>query len=354
MFGAWISSAIRGIGEHWQLVLIAALLACLILQPLGNFLLYGWSRKAEEINSSLRTEAKKTYLSVFWDRTVELPKVESEFSELYYTWYGRRRFLIPLLLIFCVVVAVTLFLGSELVEIANGRSQKFSAACAAVAGAYTFVAWDFLGRAQRRNVTTSAIMRGALRLSMAVPVGFAFAAVVSADLGLFISFAVGVFPLETISTILRRLVNDKLKIELGANSAPDQVATLSGIDRSIADRIEDADITTIPQLAWCDPILLTMRTNLSFDYVVDIVGQALAWVYLGEKLQILRMFGLRSAYEIKVFMDELEGSDKNLKSNASKVLIAASLASQIPEEGLKYAFEQIAGDKATQFLYEAS
>lgn len=342
------------VSSHWQVMLIAALLASLILQPLGNFLLYGWKRKAEEINSSLPPEAKKSYLQIFWDKKVDLACADNEFFSLYCTWYGRIRFLVPLAMITLIVVVEALMLGTELLALATNNGHKLSVACAAIAGAYIFVAWDFFGRAQRRNITTSTIVRGALRLGMALPIGYAFSSIVAADFAPFISFAIGVFPLETINTILRRLANDRLKIELGANNAPDQVATLSGVDRSIADRIEDADITTIPQLAWCDPIQLTMRTNLSFDYIVDIVGQALAWAYLGEKLSILRVFGLRGAYEIRVFMDELSGEDKNLRGNALKVLAAASIALQIPEEGLRYAFEQIAGDKATEFLCEAS
>jgi hypothetical protein len=41
-----------------------------------------------------------------------------------------------------------------------------------------------------------------------------------------------------------------------------------------------------------------MRASLSFIFVLDVVSQALAWVYLDQKLNDLRPMGLRGAFEI--------------------------------------------------------
>src|SRR5262249_11293168 len=152
------------------------------------------------------------------------------------------------------------------------------------------------------------------RLAMAMPVGYAFSHFLNREIGPAIAFAVGVFPLNTIATMLRQLANRRLNLELGAAEAKSQIAQLAGIDASMAERIEDADITTIYQLAWCDPIQLTMRTNLTFNYVVDIVSQALAWVYLGDKLRSLAPLGLRAAAEICHFMHDLEAGEETKKA----------------------------------------
>jgi hypothetical protein len=248
-------------------------LTVLLIQPLCNFLLYGWKCKQEEVNNSLSSGAKRTYLEVFWNQTFPQGKTREEkvaiakqidkaFSDLYQRWYGRKRFVSPISILFLVAVFGNFYLSSELVQLLTNNGE-LSSAGAATAGAYTFVTWDFFGRVQRRNLVTADILRGALRMAIAVPVGFAFTALIAKGLAPFVAFAVGVFPLDTIKTILRRLANDKLKLELGADTGPDQVATLSGVDRSIADRIEDADITTIPQLTWCDPIQLSMRSSLA-------------------------------------------------------------------------------------------
>jgi hypothetical protein len=345
-------------------LIIDLVLTALLIQPLCTFLVYGWKRKQEEVNNSLTSEAKRSYLEVFWNQTFaegKTPKeksainrqIDQEFSDLYQRQYGRNRFITPILILFVIAGFENFYLSNELIQLLANNAE-LSSSVAAIAGAYAFVTWDFFGRVQRRNLVTADILRGALRMAVAVPVGFAFAALIAKGLAPFIAFAVGVFPLDTIKTILRRLANDKLKLELGADTAPDQVATLSGVDRSIADRIEDADITTIPQLAWCDPIQLSMRSSLAFDYVVDIVSQALAWVYLSDKLPVLKTFGLRGAYEMKVLSDDLASTDPAVRAKAEAVLPAAATAADIPLPGLMYALEQIAEDPATRFLYDAS
>ncbi len=341
-------------------LLIDILLTALLIQPLCNFLAYGWKRKQEEVNNSLSIEAKRTYLLVFWNRELAQPKDEAtkvainkEFDDLYQRWYGRKRFVSPILILLIIGVLANFYLARELIDLTvNGK--ELDAATAAIAGAYTFVAWDLFSRVQQRNLATADILRNALRMAVAVPVGFAFASLLQKGLAPFIAFAVGVFPLNTIETILRRLANDKLGIGLGADTAPDQVSTLSGVDRSIADRIGDADITTIPQLAWCDPIQLSMRSNLAFDYVVDIVSQALAWVYLTDKLPALRAFGLRGAYEIRALANDLANQNDNVNAKAQAVLPVAANAAAVPLEGFIYALEQIAEDPATRFLFDAS
>ncbi|MEP7031463.1 MAG: hypothetical protein ABI830_11070 [Pseudolabrys sp.] len=97
-----------------------------------------------------------------------------------------------------------------------------------------------------------------------------------------------------------------------------------------------------------------MRANLQFSYTMDIVSQALAWVYLGKKLERLRTVGLRGAIEIRVFMDGLgndRGPDEKRKATAT-LPVAAELA-DIEKAGLLYAFLQISEDPNTEFLNEA-
>lgn len=353
---AWLSAhgaaLLALISENYLTLAIDLVLTALTLQPLCNFLSYGWVRKFEEIKNSLEPGAAKQYLKIYWNQDVTEDKALSAFSDLYYKWYGRKRFAFPIVIVAAIALAANFVVAREISSLVEGGQT--TTAGSAVAGAYTFVTWDFFSRVQRRILSTADIMRGALRLGIAIPLGFSFAALLGKEFGPFIAFTVGVFPLETISTILKRLANDKLKLELGANTAPDQVGRLSGIDRSIADRIEDADITTIPQLAWCDPIQLTMRSNLSFDYVADIVSQALAWVYLGDKLEILRLYGLRGAYEIASLNKDLSSDIPEHREMADKAQAAAAEAAQMPLDGLKYAFEQIAEDGATKFLRGAS
>jgi hypothetical protein len=165
-------------------------------------------------------------------------------------------------------------------------------AVAAVAGAYGFVAWDLIWRTATRHLSASDILGSAVRMLVAIPLGYSFAALLKDEVGPFIAFAAGAFPLQAVATILQRLANKQLGIEIGASASKDQVTELSCVDRVIADRMQDADITTVGQLAYCDPVQTCMRTNLSFAFISDVTAQALAGINLGNKLANMRLFGL--------------------------------------------------------------
>ena len=296
----WADS-VAFVDENWILVLVDFVLTTLTLYPLLDFFLAGWKRRASEIAKRLNPKAKQLYFSAFQQRDVTLAQAPGEFDKLYRNWYGRRYFVLPILLVLAISIVENFVLAQALRDLQSGKQKELTVVIAAIAGAYTFVSFDFFARMQRRDLSRAHILRGALRLAIALPLGFAFSSL-SAGIGPFLAFAVGVFPIETIGTMLRRLANKNLGTEIGADTSPDQVKTLAGVDAPIADRIADADITTITQLAWCDPIQLAMRANLQFDYVLDVVSQALAWVYLESKLEKLRPLGLRGAIEIRLLV----------------------------------------------------
>src|ERR1019366_864152 len=142
------------------------------------------------------------------------------------------------------------------------------------------------------------VMWGALRIVISVPLGLSLGSIINKEVVNFAAFGLGAFPLTTIAVALRQLWYKQLGVELGPTEKSDLLG-LDGIDKPLVERLAIEDITSIVQLAYCDPIQLTMRTNLSFNAVVDLVSQALAWVYLGEKLTAIRPLGCRGAYEVR-------------------------------------------------------
>jgi hypothetical protein len=107
------------------------------------------------------------------------------------------------------------------------------------------------------------------------------------------------------------------------------VIQLSGVDPPTADRLREADVTTIPQLAYCDPVQVSMRTNLGFQFVLDLVGQALAWalawIYFEKELGDLRLLGLRGSVEIRNLLENLL-SNLSEREAAEATLNAAAKA----------------------------
>jgi hypothetical protein len=74
-----------------------------------------------------------------------------------------------------------------------------------------------------------------------------------------------------------------------------------------------------------------MRSSLSFRFVVDVVSQALAWVYLGEKLDQLRTIGLRGAYEINVFLYDLYNGGGAGKSFSGRRVTGRREVGKVPK-----------------------
>lgn len=376
---------------------IDVILTLVMFYPLLTFVRFGWARRAAEICDSLDAKAKQHYLANYHKQTYRLPMAEEAFRKLYIDRYGLKHFILPLLLLLVIAGFSDFFLAQSLQESVKpgATPSKFPPAAAAIAGAFTFICWDFFARMQRLTLSRADILRAALRLLIAMPVGFAFATLLKEDIAPFVAFAMGAFPVQLIGVLLQRLMKTRLNLELAAQGARDQVFLLSGIDTPIAERIEDADITTITQLAWEDPVQLTMRTNLQFAFIIDIIGQALAWVYLEDKLKSLGVIGLHGAVEIRqlghdlgliremgdpdggpvVFQthqeieraDELEVTDivvelepSRVKASphvrsetrrvAEAVLKAAAEIAKVDTQALKYTIGQIGEDPTAEFL----
>ena len=205
------------------------------------------------------------------------------------------------------------------------------------------------------------VMWGALRIVISVPLGLSLGSIINKEVVNFAAFGLGAFPLTTIAVALRQLWYKQLGVELGPTEKSDLLG-LDGIDKPLVERLAIEDITSIVQLAYCDPIQLTMRTNLSFNAVVDLVSQALAWVYLGEKLTAIRPLGCRGAYEVRQLIDFLHAAEnppandatdneKLAKEDAEKIVLAIANKLELENDKLCFVLRQIAYDPYTDFIY---
>jgi len=185
---------------------------------------------------------------------------------------------------------------------------------------------------------------------MAVPLALAIGKTFAADLAIPIAFLLGSFPTRSISTIARRFARRTLN--LGAETDKEtesELQVLQGIDTRIAERFADEGITTILQLAYADPIELTMRcASFSFSFVVDTISQSLAWIYLAENLAKLRVSSLRGAQEIASLVSELDS--KGDQAIARATLEAAAATVGVGVAILERTLREIAEDPYTQFL----
>ncbi len=151
---------------------------------------------------------------------------------------------------------------------------------------------------------------------------------------------------------MRKLARQKLNLGEGSDNADEsQLQVLHGIDARKAERFAEEGITTVSQLAYFDPIRLTIRTNLGYSYIVDCVGQALLWIYTEQDQDKWRKVGLRSAFEIINLWNSFTGAD--LAERDKAVAVIKWLASQLTtdEMAVRNVIEEVAGDPYSEFIY---
>lgn len=332
----------------------------MLMAPVLRYVIVGWRAKRKDIMDGLNADARLAYFEMF-SRSSAPSKAncaQDDFEKLYHEGYGRRLFLVPgLLLLIVGLIAITFVVLTVLHTQGNTPNPLFDVketGIAAIAGAYMWVVNDFISRARRLDFAPSDISWGALRLIVSVPMGYAFAAVAAESVGPFVAFAVGAFPLSELTSMLRRLTNKSLKLEDTADEASDNIVKLQGVNATIVERLKNEDITTVTQIAYCDPVRLTMRSNLTFNYVTDCMNSALAWLYLEDDLEKLRPLGMRGAVEIKYLLDDFLSTDPARQADHERAVSAfPKLAAAIGQgpDTLQLVFCQIAEDPFTVFLH---
>ena len=346
---------------------ISLLAAIVALFPLVAYVFKSWGWREHIIFCSLSAKAKNKYLILYHRQLDNEATADARFATFYRRWFGRARLVIPLILI-GIVVSIYAFIvacyaaqqlyGYAIIYLPRPDASKdifgsVEVAIAAIAGAYTLVTLDAIGRVIRRDLSAEDLYLYALRFMSCVPVGYALSSLVKPQAAMVIAFTVGAFPLQMIADILRRNAQKQLGSIDIQDTVNDPITKLAGVDGAVFDRVSGIGISTVGQLAESDPIQLTMRTNMTFSYLLDLTSQALAWNYLETKLETLRPMGLRGACELGVLNAEAQTIGSPFQANAAALIAQVGPAIGLTAEQFKNVLHQIADDPYTAFLNEA-
>jgi hypothetical protein len=348
----------------WQTVIwvLYALLLILLVAPALVFLIHGWASRRDDILDSLSPEAALAYLKCFHaseDIASLTGKQALEWiSRFYRTQFGRGLFVAPLLiclgfggglLYVCAITAVEWLMHGAL----TGGILPAQAVLA-VLGSYMWVSNDQIIRASRSNISPGDLYWSSFRFAIAVPMAYAFSAAFKDALALPMAFLLGSFPTSTIMTVSRRVAAKYVQLTDAPQAAESQLQLLPGVDTNVAERLTAEDVTTIQQLAYLDPVKLTIRTGLGFNYVLGIVGDALFWSYLGEKIAEARKYGVNGATDCRDLYLDLGKEDREPSGPQKYHDLVADLAAklQLPTEGLRNLIDQVALDPFTVFQWQ--
>jgi hypothetical protein len=332
-----------------------------MMMPLIHYVIVGWQAKRKDIMDGLNPNACLLYFKMFSPTEVpESPeKAVPAFEQLYERWYGRKFFVVPGFLLFLTTVTAVAVVTLTALHMGNYLNNPLfdlqSTGMAAVSGAYMWIVNDFTSRARRLDFTPSDVQWALLRLIIAIPMGYAFAAIAAPAIGPFIAFAVGAFPLAKLTSMLQQLTTKALSLQATTDEASDDIIKLQGINKAIVERLLNEDIATVTQIAYCDPVRLVMRSNLTFNFVTDCMNQALAWMYLEGDLDKIRPLGLRGASEIKHLIgdyDDVSASTTHESDHDRAVAALPKIANAIGQtpETLQIVFREIAEDPFTIYL----
>lgn len=350
--------------SYWyEAVILCVVAELVLLTPVLRYIHTGWRAKRRDIIDGLDESACQAYFDMFC-RTERPTKGKSRqaFFDLYFRWYGRSKFVLPLIELFLVstlaITSVALSLAQHLGNIPSPMFPLDLPAAAALSGAYMWICNDLIARSRRLDLAPSDLQWGSMRLLICIPMGYAFGYLATEAMAPFLAFALGAFPIEAITNMLRRTVYRTLKIDETVSEATDSILKLQGTDRAIVERLANEDLHTVAQMAYCDPVHTTMRSNLSFNFVTDLMGQSLAWLYFRDQVQLLSPYGLRGAVQIRRLVCELDearrhdGGDQDLAVLPRSTLARAAAALQLESDALEFTFRQIAEDPYTRFLFE--
>jgi hypothetical protein len=325
--------------------------------PCLLYLSVAWRRGSHGLFPVFRPSEIKSYYEQFLRNEnisgVGDDELKRRFEGHFARMYGRRRYILPFLLLTCVAGIGTWATAKTIQawQLVSLDQFKFPAiAVSAYVGALTWVINDQFSRLRNRDLTFHDVYKCVFRLLIALPFGFSFAAWAAPEFGVPVAFLLGTFPTGTLIKVGRRLAVQQFKLGEDATEASNELEKLQCVSRSSAERFMDEGINTIAELAWSDPVDLTLRTNKEFDYVIDCASQALVWVYFEDKTKDLYKLSLRTAHEVTSLIYTLDSSDSDKRTQAKAVLAEASNILGMSTTGLLHTLRQIEEDPFVRFL----
>jgi hypothetical protein len=332
--------------------IICGIAGAMVLVPVLLYLFRPWATRRDKLFSNFDPASLMLYYREFYpDMKPTLASVKSDFKTYFNRHYGRRYYCLPIVIL-AVTTAVSGLAASRTLQV----SQRVAThqymlpwiVISALAGGFTWVINDLIDRLRRRDFTVSDVYNSIFRILISAPFGWAFAQVVKTDVGVPLAFLLGSFPTGTLFTIARRLAATKLGVSEDPDSGKLELENLQSITKTNAERFYDEGISTIVQLAYTDPVDLTIRTNFDFNYVIDCISQALLWIYFEDKTRTLAIYSLRGAQEVSYLVRSL--SDPLKMAEAQATLNAVAVVLNLSPASVQTTLEQVQADPYTQFI----
>jgi hypothetical protein len=175
----------------------------------------------------------------------------------------------------------------------------------ALLGAFLWSLYEILNRRRSGDLTPDDLYDIAVRQLIAVPIGYAFSALVFEKVDVAVAFVASAFPLRDLKQILRQRVLNRANEDTATAKAYENQGHVSqvvdGLSIETAARLEELHISTAMDLAYTDPVRLMVRTGFSIRHVLAWIDEAMVSVYFAPQRAKLRDLGIPCALDICEF-----------------------------------------------------
>jgi hypothetical protein len=170
-------------------------------------------------------------------------------------------------------------------------------------------------------------------------------------LSLTFSFSLGLFPINAIKKILQNLAKKYLKgywsPQVSDENERVEFKSLDGLSLAHSKRLQEENIFCNNDLAYCDPILLYLRTNIEWKVILDLVDQSILYCYINSSINELRKVGIRGAIEAATLFYNYEEKSKQAESTVKYV----AKVLKIDEDCVLYLLNELHSDLHVQYFW---
>ena len=195
--------------------------------------------------------------------------IARDYFETYYNW---REYLGALALNFVSGCIALLFvttrsgfppsiLDPHLVRFIQGAAWG-DAVLWSLIGSYLWNCYDLIRRTTNFDLTPDAFTKMWLKLWIAAAVASIISSGITIALQPFVGFAIGLISIPVLFEIVADRVSKVLNVKSTEGDSSTTLKILQGSTSSVIDTLNDFDIESTVQLAYCDPMNVMMSTNL--------------------------------------------------------------------------------------------
>lgn len=217
-------------------------------------------------------------------------------------------------------------------------------------GALVWSIYELIERYRSRDLPADGFFAVGLRILVVGTVSAIIGVVVNDNVAAPLSFGIGALPLNNVLDYITRRTRKQLGIsEPSAIQSDPSFNSLQGWNADVSQRLARAGVSTLQALACANQFELYLRSSLDWRIILDMSDQALLILYVGDRIQALRPFGIRSAVELAQ-LDWSEGEEYFEGINREMLLERLGKALGLEDVEVRHLIRSVSNDATVNFL----